>query len=98
MIDADTISRRIAQGTGQVLADLVIRDVRLFDLVTGDLIETDIAITGDTIVGTYGAYEARRVIEGCGRIAVPRLDRYASAYRVIPVTQRSSTAACCRTV
>jgi adenine deaminase len=71
VIDADTISRRIAQGTGQVLADLVIRDVRLFDLVTGDLIETDIAIAGDTIVGTYGAYEARRVIEGCGRIAVP---------------------------
>jgi adenine deaminase len=71
VIEAETISRRIAQGTGQVLADLVVRNVRLLDLVTGDLIETDIAITGDTIVGTYGTYKGRRVVEGGGRIAVP---------------------------
>ncbi|MQT14013.1 adenine deaminase [Segnochrobactrum spirostomi] len=65
------IERRIDQGRGLVPADLVIRDVRLFDLVTGLMFETDIAITGDTIVGTYGRYEGRRVIEGRGRIAVP---------------------------
>ncbi|KAA2244225.1 adenine deaminase [Salinarimonas soli] len=62
---------RIAQGRGSAPADLVIRDVRLFDLVTGDLIRTDIAVCGGTIVGTYGSYHGTRVIEGRGRIAVP---------------------------
>ncbi|QCK86663.1 adenine deaminase [Phreatobacter aquaticus] len=71
MTDAATLSRRIAQGRGSAPADLVIRNVRLLDLVTGDLVPTDIAICGDTIVGTYGAYQGARVIEGRGRIAVP---------------------------
>ena len=66
-----TIAQRVAQGQGREAADLVIRDVRLFDLVTGDLVPTDIAICGDRIVGTYGSYEGRKVIEGRGRIAVP---------------------------
>ena len=70
-IDAATLSRRIAQGRGEEPADLVIRNVRLYDLVTGALVTTDIAVTGDTIVGTYGAYRGRREIDGRGRIAVP---------------------------
>ena len=69
--DADTLRRRIAQGKGSEPADLVISDIRLFDLVTGALIKTDIAICGDTIVGTYGRYRAKRTIDGRGRIAVP---------------------------
>ncbi len=68
---AQDLARRIAQGRGTEPADLVIRDVRLLDLVTGALVPTDIAIAGDTVVGTYGRYEGRRVIEGAGRIAVP---------------------------
>ena len=71
MTDAATLSRRIAQGRGSAPADLVIRNVRLLDLVTGDLVPTDIAICGETIVGTYGAYQGIRVIDGRGRIAVP---------------------------
>ncbi|MBH0619509.1 adenine deaminase, partial [Salmonella enterica] len=68
---AEAIARRIAQGRGLEPADLVIRDVRLLDLVTGALTETDIAVCGDTVVGTYGSYEGRAVLEGRGRIAVP---------------------------
>ncbi len=64
-------AKRIAQGRGAEKADLVVKNVRLYDLVTGALVETDIAICGDTIVGTYGSYEGERVIEGRGRIAVP---------------------------
>lgn len=64
-------ARRIAQGSGAEPADLVIRDVRLLDLVTGALLPGDIAICGPTIVGTLERYEGRRVIEGRGRIAVP---------------------------
>lgn len=69
--NASTLARRIAQGKGSMPADLVIRDVRLFDLVTGTLTRTDIAICGDTIVGTYGRYRGERFIDGRGRIAVP---------------------------
>lgn len=67
----NAIQRRVAQGQGREPADLVIRNVRLFDLVTGELVPTDIAICGDRIVGTYGDYEGRVTIEGEGRIAVP---------------------------
>ncbi|GBR07818.1 adenine deaminase [Gluconobacter frateurii] len=67
----NAIQRRVAQGQGREPADLVIRNVRLFDLVTGELVPTDIALCGDRIVGTYGDYEGRVTIEGEGRIAVP---------------------------
>ncbi len=65
------LARRIAQGGGGAPADLVLRGARLLDLVTGDLVPTDIAVCGDTIVGTYGDYDGLRVIEAGGRIAVP---------------------------
>lgn len=71
-MDARTrLARRIAQGLGEEPADLVIADVRLFDLVTGDLVPTDIAICGEVVVGTHARYEGARVVEGRGRIAVP---------------------------
>ncbi|MBS1070256.1 adenine deaminase [Gluconobacter cerinus] len=67
----NAIQRRVAQGQGREPADLVIRNVRLLDLVTGELVQTDIAICGDRIVGTYGTYEGRKEIDGRGRVAVP---------------------------
>ncbi len=67
----EELARRIAQGAGRETADLVVRDVRLLDLVTGALLPGDIAIRGETIVGTLERYQGRRVIEGRGRIAVP---------------------------
>lgn len=66
-----TLPEMIAMGAGRQPADLVIRNVRLLDLVTGALTPTDIAIASDRIVGTYASYEGRTVIEGGGRIAVP---------------------------
>jgi adenine deaminase len=66
-----SLSDMIAQGAGRAPADLVIRDVRLLDLVTGGVETTDIAIAGDRIVGTYARYEGKRTIDGGGRIAVP---------------------------
>jgi adenine deaminase len=67
----DTLAQHIAQGAGREPADLVIRNVRLYDLITGALTPTDIAISGDRIVGTYATYEGKEVIDGGGRIAVP---------------------------
>lgn len=71
MTDAATLARRIAQGHGDEPADLVIRGARLLDLVTGALVESDIAICDDTIVGTYGNYQGKAEFDASGLIAVP---------------------------
>ena len=65
------LADRIDQGRGVVPADLVLKGGRVFDLITGDLVETDVAICGDTIVGVFGSYSGRREIDVSGRILVP---------------------------
>jgi len=65
------LSARIAQGRGQAPADLVLRGGRVFDLITGDLVETDVAICGESIVGVFDAYDGAEVIDVSGKILVP---------------------------
>jgi adenine deaminase len=65
------LATMIAQGAGREPADLVITNVRLYDLVTGALTPSDIAISGERIVGTYARYNGITEIDGGGRIAVP---------------------------
>lgn len=65
------LERRIDQGTGREPADIVLKGGRFFDLVTGELVASDIAICGETIVGTVEAYEGREVIDITGKIVVP---------------------------
>jgi adenine deaminase len=66
------LSSIIPQGRGAVPADLVLRGGRVFDLITGDLVETDVAICGDTIVGVFeDGYEGERVIDVTGAVLVP---------------------------
>ncbi|MDR7029590.1 adenine deaminase [Rhizobium rosettiformans] len=65
------LERRIDQGTGREPADIVLKGGRFFDLVTGELVESDIAICGETIVGTVESYEGREVIDISGKIVVP---------------------------
>jgi adenine deaminase len=71
MISSDTLTRMIKAGAGQMPADLVLRHVRLLDVITGAVTETDIAIVADRIVGTHASYEGREEIDGRGRFAVP---------------------------
>ena len=66
-----SLENRIDQGVGRVPADIVLKNGRYFDLVTGELVSSDIAICGDTIVGTGDSYEGREVIDLSGRIVVP---------------------------
>ena len=66
-----TLTDLIDQGRGVTPADLVLRGGRVFDLITGDLVETDVAICGDTIVGVFGRYEGRQVIDCTGKLLVP---------------------------
>ena len=66
-----TLANRIAQGRGVEKADLVLKGARVFDLITGDLVETDVAICGDTIVGVFGSYSGVEDVDFNGRILVP---------------------------
>jgi adenine deaminase len=61
----------IDQGRGVAQADLVLKGGRVFDLVTGDLTETDVAICGDTIVGLHDSYHGKVEIDCAGKILVP---------------------------
>ncbi|MCJ2066653.1 adenine deaminase [Methylobacterium sp. J-088] len=71
MQQTDFLRRVIDQGTGRAEADLVLKGGRFLDLVTGDLVVSDIAICGDRIVGTFGTYRGRREIDIAGKIVVP---------------------------
>lgn len=66
-----SLADRIDQGRGLVPADLVLKGGRVFDLITGDLVETDVAICGDTIVGVFGSYTGRKEIDVSGKVLVP---------------------------
>lgn len=70
-IDPTLIGRRIAQGVGTEPADLVLKGGRWFDLVNGTLRPGDVAICGDTIVGTGGDYRGAREIDVRGAVVVP---------------------------
>ena len=65
------LSRAIAQGQGLSKADLVLKGGRIFDLVTGEIVASDVAVCGDRIVGTMGEYRGEREIDARGKIIVP---------------------------
>ena len=68
---AETLTRMIMAGQGKAPADLVIKNVRLLDVITGAVTTSDIAIVGDRIVGTHASYEGKTMIDGAGRFAAP---------------------------
>jgi adenine deaminase len=61
----------IDQALGRQSADLVIKNTRFLNLVTGETAAGDIAICGDRIIGTYENYQGKREIDGRGAICVP---------------------------
>lgn len=67
----DSLAQAIDQGRGTTAADLVLKRARVFDLVTGELVDTDVAIAGDRIVGTGGDYRGVREIDLNGKTVVP---------------------------
>lgn len=69
--DAATLKRMIRAGRGLEPADLVIKNVRRLDIITGEITRTDIAIVADRIVGICGIYESSSEIDGGERYAVP---------------------------
>jgi adenine deaminase len=67
----EQLAERIRQALGHGPADLVIKNVRIFDVVCGQLSTGDIAIHGGYIVGVYETYAGRREIDGRRLVAVP---------------------------
>lgn len=65
------LAARIAQGRGDEDADIVLRGGRVFDLISGELFEGDVAICGETIVGVQESYVGKHVIDVTGKILVP---------------------------
>src|ERR1700723_2416372 len=65
------LERQIDQALGRQPADLVIRNTRILNLVTGELQGGDIAVCGSTIVGTLNTYRGKEEIDARGRVAVP---------------------------
>ena len=64
------LEQRIDQALGDTRADLVIRNARTLNLVTGDLDNGDIAICDDIIVGTRDNYRGETEIDARGKIIV----------------------------
>ena len=71
MTSSAALTRMIKAGQGKAEVDLVIKNVRLLDVVTGTVTPTDIAIVDDRIVGTHAEYHGKVTVEGAGRFAVP---------------------------
>ncbi len=67
----NNLIEKISQGLAAKKADIVLRGGRVFDLITGDLLEGDVAICGDTIVGTCENYSGKKIIDVNDMILVP---------------------------
>ncbi len=66
------LAARIDQALAREPADLVIRRACLLNTATGRIEgPMDIAIAGDTIVGTHGVYEGQHEIDAYGRVVAP---------------------------
>lgn len=68
---ARTLLATIEAAQGKRMADLVVKNVRILDLVSEKVIEGDIAVVGKQIVGTGAIYHGQRELDGQGAWVVP---------------------------
>lgn len=68
---AQSLDALIDQGRGILRADIVLKGGRVYDLISGQLVLTDVAICGDQIVGVFDSYEGVQEIDVSGKILVP---------------------------
>ncbi|KAF0675365.1 adenine deaminase [Profundibacterium mesophilum] len=70
-LDRDGLSRLIAAGRGDAPAQMVLRGGTVLDVVTGAMIEGDVAIVEGRIAGIGAHYEGGEVIDMGGGVLVP---------------------------
>lgn len=68
-----TLSRRIAAARGDAPADIVLRNARLVDVLSGGIRPAEIAVVGDSVVGVERGYRARAQVDLGGRFVCPGL-------------------------
>ena len=61
----------IDQALGNTKGTLVIKNISIFHLATGELRKGDIAVCGDRIAGVGESYDGETEIDGSGLFAVP---------------------------
>lgn len=69
-MDRTAFERKLAAASGEVSADLVIKNGKIIDNFNGEIISGDIAITEGYFVG-IGDYEGRKVIDANGSYICP---------------------------
>ncbi|MGD2178380.1 MAG: adenine deaminase [Anaerolineae bacterium] len=67
------LNRFLPIARGDEPADLLLRNGRVINVLTGEIIEADVAIAGDSIVGVGLPYEAEEEIDLGGRYVCPGL-------------------------
>jgi len=65
------LARRLAVARGDEPADLVLSGGRVLSVFTGELIEADVAICSEHVVGVDPGYEGREVVDVSGLILLP---------------------------
>lgn len=65
------LEKIIDEAQGNVPASLVIKNIAVFNLITGETVRGDIAVCDDRIVGVGETYDGEREIDGSGLTAVP---------------------------
>ncbi len=64
-------SEAIAAARGDREADLVLKNARVVDVLSGETYDSDIAVQGDIVVGLEKGYEGRETIDLKGRYVCP---------------------------
>lgn len=65
------LKNQIDQAMGREPADVVIKNVKILNVLTGDISAGDIAICGERIIGTHYSYKGKTEIDGSLLYAVP---------------------------
>ena len=65
------LARRIAVARGDEPADLVLSGGRVLSVFTGELLEADVAISGERVAGVGRGYEGRERVDVSGLVLLP---------------------------
>jgi adenine deaminase len=68
----EIVARRIALARGEIPADLLLKNARLVNVLSGEVHDADIAVADGLVLG-FGNYEARAVFDLNGRHVAPGL-------------------------
>jgi len=66
-----SLNELIRRARGEEKADLLLKNGRVVNVFTGEVLRADVAVAGDRIIGLGEGYEARETIDLAGRIICP---------------------------